>query len=170
LDIKVLYDISVAGIYNKDKDGNIILDGSLLRLTDREGHYISQNYKEFIAASVDAVKDPILNLLNLNTFTGDTAALLIGMGYTIQDVSQMLVAPVVKRVTNKYFRGDANTFKKVTVVENEMKNIQKQVIKMFFPDKNPTLITEEGKEVTQTDTEVWAIIEAQNTERRKDLD
>ena len=51
---------------------------------------------EFLSASVDAVKDPVLNFLNLNTVTADSAAMLARLGYSIEDIGLLLNQPVIK--------------------------------------------------------------------------
>ena len=47
---------------------------------------VDLNLAEFLAASVDAVKDPVLNYLNFNTTTASVGALLSRMGYSTKDI------------------------------------------------------------------------------------
>lgn len=58
---------------------------------------------QMLAASVDAVKDPVLNYLNLNTITADSAGMLLRMGYSILDVGLLLNQPVIRK-TCDYMR------------------------------------------------------------------
>lgn len=53
---------------------------------------------ELLAASVDAVKDPVLNFLNLNVYTADAGAILVRLGYTTEEVGLLLNQPVIKRL------------------------------------------------------------------------
>lgn len=53
---------------------------------------------ELLAASVDAVKDPVLNFLNLNIYTADAGAILIRLGYTTEEVGLLLNQPVIKQL------------------------------------------------------------------------
>ena len=53
---------------------------------------------ELLAASVDAVKDPVLNFLNLNIYTADAGAVLIRLGYTTEEVGLLLNQPVIKQL------------------------------------------------------------------------
>ena len=53
---------------------------------------------EFLAASVDAVKDPVLNFLNLNRFTADTGALLARLGYTSEEIGLLFNQPIIKEL------------------------------------------------------------------------
>ncbi len=64
--------------------------------------YISKNYAAFLAASVDAVKDPVLSFFNLNTFTADSAMLLIGLGYDFNEVGLLLRQPIIEELVNVY--------------------------------------------------------------------
>jgi len=49
-----------------------------------DGTPISDNIAAFLAASVDAVKDPILNLMNINMNTVNAAMVLARMGFNIE--------------------------------------------------------------------------------------
>lgn len=53
---------------------------------------------EFLAASVDAVKNPVLNVLNLTTMTAGIGATLARLGYTPYDIALLLNQPVVKQI------------------------------------------------------------------------
>lgn len=53
---------------------------------------------ELLAASVDAVKDPVLNFLNLNIYTADAGAVLIRLGYTTEEVGLLFNQPVIKQL------------------------------------------------------------------------
>lgn len=54
--------------------------------------------KELLAASVDAVKDPVLNFLNINTITADTAGMLSRLGYSFKEIGLLLNQPAVRRL------------------------------------------------------------------------
>lgn len=54
------------------------------------------NVAEFLAASVDAVKDPVLNYLNFNTLTADAGALLSRIGYTTTEIGLLFNQPIIK--------------------------------------------------------------------------
>ena len=61
-----------------------------------EAERVSLNMAEFLAASVDAVKDPVLNFLNLNTVTADAGALLARLGYTTEEIGLLFNQKVIK--------------------------------------------------------------------------
>lgn len=65
---------------------------------------VSQNLAALLAASVDAVKDPVLNLFNLNMTTVNIAVALIRLGYDIDTIGWLLTTPVIKRMTEQYER------------------------------------------------------------------
>jgi hypothetical protein len=51
-----------------------------------EGIDVNGTMAEFLAAAVDAVKDPTLGYLNLNTLTADAGAMLARIGYTMEEI------------------------------------------------------------------------------------
>lgn len=67
-------------------------------LNSPDGIDVSKNMAEFLAASVDAVKDPVLNFLNLNTTTADAGALLVRLGYTTTEVGLLFNQPIIKQI------------------------------------------------------------------------
>lgn len=54
---------------------------------------ISENIAQFLAASVDNVKDPVLAALNQNTDTGDLTLLLLRAGIPLNEVALIMTAP-----------------------------------------------------------------------------
>lgn len=63
----------------------------------------SLNVAEFLAASVDAVKDPVLNFLNLNTVTADAGAMLARLGFTTEDIGLLFNQPIIKDICEYSF-------------------------------------------------------------------
>ena len=63
-----------------------------------EGVNVDLNVAEFLAASVDAVKDPVLNFLNLNTITADAGAVLARIGYTTTEIGLLFNQPIIKEL------------------------------------------------------------------------
>ena len=62
------------------------------------GRNSSATMAEFLAASVDAVKDPVLNFLNLNTTTADTGALLARLGFNPREIGLLFNQPIIKEL------------------------------------------------------------------------
>ena len=63
-----------------------------------EGVDTYRTLAELLAASVDAVKDPVLGYMNLNTLTANAACLLGRLGYDFFDIGLLLNQPVIKYV------------------------------------------------------------------------
>lgn len=68
-----------------------------------EGINVDLNVAEFLAASVDAVKDPVLNFLNLNTITADAGAVLARLGYITQEIGLLFNQPIIKEICEYSF-------------------------------------------------------------------
>lgn len=64
---------------------------------------VDLNVAEFLAASVDAVKDPVLNFLNLNTLTANAGALLARIGYTTEEIGLLFNQPIIKEICEYAF-------------------------------------------------------------------
>lgn len=87
-------------------------------------NYISKNIAGFLAASVDAVKDPILNHLNLNTYTSNTAMLLARLGLSVEQISLFMSQPILIKFSNLMANKNNEGFASVeSVLENMMEEI-----------------------------------------------
>lgn len=73
-------------------------------LKGENGSLISKTIAGFLAASVDAVKDPVLNFMNLNTFTAGPAMLLARLGFDSDSIGLLLSQPIIIKLTNEYLR------------------------------------------------------------------
>ena len=76
---------------------------------------VNTNMAEYLAASVDAVKDPVLNYLNLNTITADSAALLARIGYSPLEIGLLFSQPIIKDVCT--YAANNSTSTDVAIVE-----------------------------------------------------
>lgn len=88
------------GLRNPIKFGGHTARGLSDMLNPPEGVDVDTNVSEYLAASVDAVKDPVLNFLNLNLTTADAGALLARIGYTPQEIGLLFNQPVIKDICN----------------------------------------------------------------------
>lgn len=68
-----------------------------------KGIDVDLNVAELLAASVDAVKDPVLNFLNLNTITANAGAVLARIGYTTQEIGLLFNQPIIKEICEYSF-------------------------------------------------------------------
>mgnify|MGYP004633244721 CR=1 FL=1 len=71
-------------------------------LTRNKTINISNNLASLLAASVDAVKDPILNLININTDTANMVTSLLRMGFEIETVSLLCSQPIIRDLIKEY--------------------------------------------------------------------
>ena len=78
---------------------------------------------EFLAAAVDAVKDPVLNYLNLNTVTANAGALLGRLGYSFLDIGLILNQPVVKEICREVLNNNITLEQAAVVVGNKYAKI-----------------------------------------------
>lgn len=53
---------------------------------------------QFLAASVDAVKNPVLNFLNINAFTANTACTMARLGMNIHTINSFLNQPIIRKL------------------------------------------------------------------------
>lgn len=74
-----------------------------------EGVDVDLNLAEFLAASVDAVKDPVLNFLNLNTVTADAGALLARLGYNTKEIGMLFNQPIIRELCEYVFNNNTTT-------------------------------------------------------------
>lgn len=90
---------------------------SLHGVKNEKGDFISRNTANFLAASVDNVKDNTLHATNQNTFTGDASMLLSRLGYTPAEIAILMRQPVVMEITRKFFRDSRDGKSKNTVID-----------------------------------------------------
>ena len=121
-------------------DGVEIDDSTTLdELFSQDGYnLITKNIAGFLAASVDAVKDPVLNFMNLNTFTANTAMTLARLGFDSDSIGLFLTQPIIEETTKEYFNKSNEGY------------VRAQSI---IQDKITELLTQLGGEMTQEDIE-----------------
>ena len=88
----------------------------LLHKDPSEAARVNLNVSQFLAASVDAVKDPVLNFMNLNTITADPAAMLARLGYNMDEIGMFFNQPVIVDICQESF----NTGKNVRTLISDM--------------------------------------------------
>ena len=90
--------------------------------------FISKNIAGFLAASVDAVKDPVLNFMNLNTYTANVAMTLARLGFDSDSIGLFLTQPSIETVTKNYFKESNEGFITVDSVVNDMINVVNNIL------------------------------------------
>lgn len=95
---------------------NGVTYNSLHNIKNVAGNYITRNISNFLAASVDNVKDPVLRDLMQNTITGDVTCFLLRAGVEPNEVGLLMNQPIVKDIIKAL---KENEFKdKKTVIED----------------------------------------------------
>lgn len=100
---------------DNEHSNNTLLD----RLHDHNGGLISKSLANLLAASVDAVKDPVLNYMNLNTFTCGPAMVLTRLGFDIDTIGLLMSQPIIEDITREYFRRNNDGYTSVEEVIND---------------------------------------------------
>ena len=73
---------------------------SLHDVRNSEGSYISSNTGNFLGASVDNVKDPVLKDLMQNTATGDISSMMLRSGIEPNEVGLFMNQPIIKEISS----------------------------------------------------------------------
>lgn len=87
------------------------------------GERVSRILAQFLAASVDAVKDPVLNLLNINLKSVNLAVTLARMGFDIQTISLFMNQPSIKTVIEQAILNDSDLSVELEKELNRLQNI-----------------------------------------------
>lgn len=94
-----------------------LFDKSLNDLNCKEGGWM---LAEFLAASVDAVKAPVLNFLNINSNTANVAMLLGRAGFSMFEIGVFLNQPIIQKVIDSASSGIGGLQYHIRKVANEM--------------------------------------------------
>lgn len=87
-----------------------------------EGVDVDLNVAEFLSASVDAVKDPVLNFMNLNTITADAGAVLARIGYTTTEIGMLLNQPIIREVCDYCFNNTVGVDRGISAIKYKYEN------------------------------------------------
>lgn len=69
---------------------------------DTNGEYIGKVLGSLVAASADAVKDPVLNLMNINSITASVLNTLVRMGMPFEDAALFLSQKCITELLEEY--------------------------------------------------------------------
>lgn len=124
------------------------LNGKFLRNLDlvenpSKTGYISTAFSAASAASVDAVKDPVLGGMNYNTATADVAMMLTALGYTENEIGLFLRQPIVMEWAHIVLREGKNDKEGAFKILNKQKLSYSDLIRT-----NPALFSKLNAENT----------------------
>lgn len=110
---------SIKAMSHNASTKNGILGNTLLakQITLEDGTIVDTDLTlaEFLAAAVDAVKNPVLNYLNFNQTTATPGVLLARMGHSLRDIGLLFNQPIIKEICDLISNGnglvDFNTAK-----------------------------------------------------------
>lgn len=81
---------------------------------DNEGTLIGKTLGSLVSASADAVKDPILNLMNVNMTTAGMLNTMLRLGMTFEDVALFLSQDIIERTLNKFNRENLTNYESLS--------------------------------------------------------
>lgn len=135
-----------------------LFDKSLNDLNCKEGGWM---LAEFLAASVDAVKAPVLNFLNINSNTANVAMLLGRAGFSMFEIGVFLNQPIIQKVIDSASSGIGGLQYHIRKVANEM----------FKSDSGKSVVVTSEMHKISTDELLQNLVSepTENTELQKKL-
>ena len=135
-----------------------LFDKSLNDLNCKEGGWM---LAEFLAASVDAVKAPVLNFLNINSNTANVAMLLGRAGFSMFEIGVFLNQPIIQKVIDSASSGIGGLQYHIGRVANEM----------FKSDSRKSVVVTSEMHKISTDELLQNLVSepTENTELQKKL-
>lgn len=109
---------SIAG---KEFSGVMEID----RKYNDEGALIGRTLGEFVAMFADAVKDPVANLMNINSTTMPIVTSLIRFGMPFENVALFISQPAIRRALELYNSENVTNFVRLSdVISKQLKDIE----------------------------------------------
>lgn len=93
---------------------------------DREGTLIGKTLGSLVSASADAVKDPILNLMNVNMTTAGMLNTMLRLGMTFNDAALFLSQDVIERLLSQFNRDNLTNYMSLDSLINKWLDIYRQ--------------------------------------------
>lgn len=81
---------------------------------DNEGTLIGKTLGSLVSASADAVKDPILNLMNINMTTAGMLNTMLRLGMTFEDAALFLSQDIIERTLNQFNRENLTNYESLS--------------------------------------------------------
>lgn len=94
---------------------------------DRSGQLIGKVMGSLVAASVDAVKDPVLNLMNINSNTANILNTLVRFGMPFDNAALFLSQSVIADVLADFSRENITGYKSLSkVIQDKLNQIKQE--------------------------------------------
>lgn len=116
--------------------GKMLIDSKY----DINGNLIGKTLGSMVAASADAVKDPILNLMNINMTTANVFNAMLRLGMPFEDAALFMSQDVITRLLDEYNRRNLNSYESLYSLINEYLT---EYAKQHDVNETSTLNTEE---------------------------
>lgn len=101
--------------------GDMVFDAKY----DRNGQLIGKTLGCLVASAVDAVKDPVLNLMNINGNTANYLNALVRMGMPFDDAALFLSQSAITEVLSRYNRENITGFTRLgDVISSRLKELE----------------------------------------------
>mgnify|MGYP002520688144 CR=1 FL=1 len=112
---------------------------------DTDGNLIGKTLGSLVSASADAVKDPILNLMNINMTTAGMLNTMLRLGMTFNDAALFLSQDVIERMLNQFNKENLSNYESLNNIINKwlIKYEEKEGIDDSSPLKQEPLTKEE---------------------------
>lgn len=109
---------TIAGV---EFGGNMMIDPTY----DIEGNLITKSLGSLIASSVDAAKDPVLNLMNINSKTAPILTTLIRLGMPFKSAALFLSQKAVSDILSEYEESSLSKPKSLSsIIDERIKNLE----------------------------------------------
>ena len=95
--------------------GRMLIDGKY----DSQGTLIGKTLGSLVSASADAVKDPILNLMNVNMTTAGMLNTMLRLGMPFDDAALFLSQDVIERLLNQFNRENLSNYVSLDRITND---------------------------------------------------
>ena len=127
----IVFETIFGGKEEKLKDGRSFISANgVMEIDVRHNsnfESIGKVLGSLVASAVDAVKDPVLNLMNINSNTAKVLTTLIRTGMSFEDAALFLSTQAVTNVLNTFSRENLTSFKTFDqVITKRMKEIEKE--------------------------------------------
>ena len=110
---------------------------------DSEGNLIGKTLGSLVSASADAVKDPVLNLMNINMTTAGMLNAMLRLGMTFNDAALFLSQSTIESLLNEFNRENLNNYVSLNNIIEKKITRYKQILKLSDDELTQEALTKE---------------------------